>query len=647
MNNIELMADENKWWKSKNFILSNLVLSICLGINLEALANPQFEMDSQGSNFLPSGATPQQESPSTLSEGSNLQQSSYSIPSSENESNPLLSNINENSLQGSPYVPTMTDQDSLSSQFTVESNREILSQSSLPSEQVEYTFTPLQLFPFEPMNLETANVIPAGSIYTIYGANVFSKGEGGGGTGSQVYYISIDGGVSDQFQLGLAFMLFDDPLPGKINGQVTNLSFISYAPKFKYQFVNEPSYRLALTGSLELLKIASENRLFNSSDNFKSGYSVGGTLQVPFTYNLTENAQWHLVGGLAFFSDTINDGGDFYGTFFNIGTGFSFRFDERFGFFADLNVPLGPGGNSVNKNGNIKKNVVWSAGFNYLHSPAVGIDISATNSLGATPATQLLTFIPDGGQVAVGLNVRYTPDIGNNYPANFAQKPLAPLSARDKQFLVNGITLTSSETLRAGMFSLDGGAGAGATFQIGYGMSDDAQLEFVGQQLGDSDRPIGNAMKLGAATKLRFLNQAEGDPFSFSIRGGIQDSATEEDGTGSFTAEASFLYQLNSQIAFTFNPKAGFFGSSDIVGTGFGINYQPLPGFQLMGEVTPILTGETTVWAAGVRYMHPEINLGLGVYGSNAAGTHDIGSVIAQSNSNVSVGFNVFWLLGP
>jgi len=154
-------------------------------------------------------------------------------------------------------------------------------------------------------------------------------------------------------------------------------------------------------------------------------------------------------------------------------------------------------------------------------------------------------------------------------------------------------------------------------------MSDNAQLEFIGQQLGNSDEPVGNSMKLGVGTKLQFLDQLQGDPFSLSIRvageealSGLGSSeslvvpSASPDPVGIFTVELPLLYQINSQFALTFNPKAGFFGSTSIVGTGLGINYQVVDGLQLIGEVTPILTGGTTIWVAAVRYIHPEWNAG-------------------------------------
>jgi hypothetical protein len=354
-----------------------------------------------------------------------------------------------------------------------------------------------------------------------------------------------------------------------------------------------------------------------------------------------------LVPGAIFFPNTINNGGNFYGSFFNIGTGFNYSPLDRLMLFADVNFPIGSGGNAVNSQGEIFTKPVWAAGLTFLQSPTVGVDFYATNAFGATPATQVLAFIPNGGQVAAGVNIRYTPDIGQNYPSSFRQGTPPALSARDRQLLFNGINLSTAETLPAGMASIQGGSGDLSSFQLSYGMSDDAQLQIVGQQLSNSNTILNDRFQLGGVVKLRFLSQTYGDPISLSLIGGFEEG-TSEDAVGLFTTELAFLYQLSSQFAITFNPKVAFFGSDDILGTGFGLNFQPFTGVQLIGEVTPILTGNNrqTIWSTALRYIHPEWNAGIDLYATNGAGTYGIGGLIPQANNQVNVGFNLLWSFG-
>jgi hypothetical protein len=531
-----------------------------------------------------------------------------------------------------------------------------------------YSLTPLQLPPTQLINLETANVLPQGSILTSYGFHVFSKKQYEAGSGQQNYDISISGGVTSQLQLGLDFSYFEDTLGHQVNGGTTvlgeldtvALGVLDFAPKFKYQFLKEKDFSIALSGSLEIGRFTGSYGLYTPTDSQQTATTLAGTLQIPFTYNISSNFQWHLVPGGIFFSNTINNGGNFYGSFFNIGTGFNYSPLDRLMLFADVNFPIGPGGNAVNNQAQIFTTPVWAAGLTFLQSPTVGIDLYATNALGSTPATQVLAYIPNGNQVAAGINISYTPDIGQNYPSGFRPGPSISLNDRDKQLLFNGITLTSANTLQEGMLSLQAGIGPYVNFQLSYGMSDNAQLEFIGQQLGNSDEPVGNSLKLGVGTKLQFLDQAHGDPFSLGIRVAGEETTSgagsseslvvvpsfSPDPVGIFTVELPLLYQINPQIALMFNPKGGFFGSKRFAGAGLGLNYRVFDGLQLIGEVTPILAGSgSTIWAGAIRYIHPEWNAGIDLYATNAIGTHDIGGLISQSNNGSSIGFNLLWLL--
>ena len=588
-------------------------------------------------NSIQSANLPEDDQPQIITEKTNL-----GIPSpletEEIQRETKAENVNPSEINPKTSQPQNTN---LSLPINEEEKTpEISSIAPLP-------LTPLQLPPTQLINLETANVLPQGSILTTYGVHVFSKGQYGGGTGLQTYNISIQGGVTDELQLGLDWVLFDDTLGEQINGGIPNLGLMSFAPKFKYQFLKEEDFSFAVSGSLEIAKFTGSYGLYTPNNLQQTTTTLVGTLQFPFTYNITSSLQWHLVPGAIFFPNTINNGGNFYGSLFNIGTGFNYSPLDRLMLFADVNFPIGSGGNAVNNQGQVFTTPVWAAGFTFLQSPTVGVDLYATNAFGATPATQVLAFIPNGGQVAAGVNIRYTPDIGQNYASSFRQGTPPNLSVRDRQLLFNGINLSTAETLPLGMASIQGGSGGLSSFQLSYGMSDDAQLQIVGQQLSNSNTILNERFQLGGVVKLRFLSQTYGDPLSLSLIGGFEEG-TSEDAVGLFTTELAFLYQLSPQFAVTFNPKVAFFGSDDILGTGFGLNFQPFTGVQLIGEVTPILTGNNrqTIWSTAFRYIHPEWNAGIDLYATNGAGTYGIGGLIPQANNQVNVGFNLLWSFG-
>jgi len=509
--------------------------------------------------------------------------------------------------------------------------------------------TPLQLAPSKLFNLETANQQPPGTVSISTGVRFFFTDQVGFGTGLQVYNAAIDGGVTDRLQLGLATILFDDRLPRALSGQSVDLQFLSVAPNFKYQLIKDSNLSLGLSGSLELLQILTTPGLLNPTPETVTGNHLSGTLQVPLSYALNPELQVHFTPGVAFYPETIN-ATPFFGTILNLGAGLSWQPLEQVNLFADLNLPLS-GGNAISsQDSSIFRQLVWSAGLRYLVNPDVGLDVYATNAFGTTPATRFLSFVPDGDQTAIGVNLNYTPDFGQGYASSFRKSPTVQLGQRDAALLLDGLTLTSADTLLPGMLRLRGGLGAGDGLNIAYGLTNDFQVELIGEQLREgkdlNSDTYGPGLKLGPAVKLRFLDQVQGDPFSLGLKVALGLDLISDDRIGLFSAELPFLYRLAPQVALSFNPKAAFVLERSVVGAGLGVNYGLSKDLQLIGEFTPLFTGQTPVWSVGARYFNTALGLGVDVYGSNAIGQYTLGGLVAQSDNGTSVGFNLHWLLG-
>ncbi|MFN4279672.1 hypothetical protein [Thermosynechococcus sp.] len=137
-------------------------------------------------------------------------------------------------------------------------------------------------------------------------------------------------------------------------------------------------------------------------------------------------------------------------------------------------MPIGLGGNAVrSSDGAIVNLPVWSAGVRFLVNPSVSIDLSATNAFGITPATRTLAFLPGADQVGVMAGLSYAPNMGPDFAPpflpSFRSEPRQPLSDRDRQLLLNGLTLTSPSTLDPGMLHLRGNSSTtGTGFQVGF-----------------------------------------------------------------------------------------------------------------------------------------------------------------------------------
>ncbi len=518
----------------------------------------------------------------------------------------------------------------------------------LQIEQIEPNISPLQEPPTRLFNLETANQLPKGSVQFQAGTHQANPGDNRqGNTGYQNYYTSLDWGVTDKLQLSFAAQFFDDPTKAQINGTFPNLTFVSFAPSVKYQVFQNERLKVAVSGTAELLELSSDPGLFNNTNKKSSEYFGIGKVEVPVTYNADDDIQFHFTPGVVFYPDKVKNA-DFYGTFINVGAGVSWQTSEKLNLFANANLPLGPGGNALSSQDNsIFRKLLWTAGTRYAINPRAGVEVYGSNAFGATPTTSLLAFIPDGNEVIFGANVKYIFDFGQNYASSFGNKPDIPLSNRDKQLLLDGLTLSSTSTLSPDRIRLTAGmsSGGNAKLNLMYGLANDLQLEIPIEQFGNYDRlppseTFGNAIKFGAGAKLRFLNQAQGDPFSLSVKvKGVRDSKRPRVGT--LFAEIPIVYQNSNKTALFFNPKAAFYRKEERFGLGLGINQVLTDKLQLISELTPV-SGEELVWSTGLRYFETEADLGIDIYASNASGQNSIGGLVADTSTNF--GFNIHWL---
>ncbi|WP_338441283.1 hypothetical protein VZG28_10915 [Synechococcus elongatus IITB4] len=276
-----------------------------------------------------------------------------------------------------------------------------------------------QLLPVPPsrlFNLETANQLPAGKFDVSAGFRWFFE-DSVPGSGLQVFIGDVQYGVNDKLQIGFGGFYFDDSLAepiaggvgGTFNGQFfgPGLRLGSIGPSAKYQVYKSEDWAISVAGSLELLRVFRNSTpgLFGQGGEFDS-LTLAGALQVPITYTVSPEFQLTLNPGVSFFPESVGGGGEFYGTYFNIGAGFNFQPVRYVGIFSDINVPLGPGGNAVQAStGAIEKAVVWSSGLRINPVPELSLDFYATNAFGTTLATRSLAFIPGSSQVALGTAV--------------------------------------------------------------------------------------------------------------------------------------------------------------------------------------------------------------------------------------------------
>jgi hypothetical protein len=553
-----------------------------------------------------------------------------------------------------PEVPLI-----YSAETETEKGQEQLLPESNPNKdkdiQREVPLSPLQEQPTKLHNLETANQLRKGAVQGEAGfLQVLPTDSNVTGTGLQTYQVDIDWGVTDNLQLGFTGDIFDDFAKCETKGNCGDLTTVTYGTKLKYRLINEERWAVGVMGTAQLLHISADPGIFDNpppNSSKKQFFTVRpvGALQFPTTYKVSRTLQLHLTPGIVFFPDTIK-GADFFGTFFNIGTGFSWQTSERLNLFANVQAPLGPGGNTFNsKDRSISKQLLWTVGLDYALNPRMGTEIYATNSYGTTPTTGLLAFLPDGDELQVGIRFKHVIDFGQGYAANFENRPQPPLSYRDQTLLFDGFTLATAQTLPTGKFQVRGGLGTNgsSSFALAYGLTNDSQLELNVDQFGAGDRIPekdlpGSGVKIGGAMKLKFLDQARGDLLSLSFKlAGISET-TRQNGSikGTLFTEFPIAYQLSPQTSISINPKAGFFGKTSRIGVGIGVNQALSNKLQLIGEYTPVFDGGRDVWSTGLRFL-PSASLAFDVFATNAIGQSGLGTVTGEPDT--SVGFSLNW----
>ncbi|MEB3232916.1 MAG: hypothetical protein VKJ64_18055, partial [Leptolyngbyaceae bacterium] len=506
--------------------------------------------------------------------------------------------------------------------------------------------SPLERQPTRLFNLETANQLADNALQMSAGFHqTLSNDSPAPATGGQLYYGSIDWGITDDWQIGLAGQYFDDPPPSAIDGEFPNITLFSIAPNVKYRVLDQEQFDLGVQGSVELFSV--DSSLYDTDG---AEAQVVGSLHVPMTYEVGSEVQLHLTPGVAFFPDSIN-GNDFYGTVFSVGTGVSWQPSERLLFYGTLNLPLGPGGNAISTDDqDMEQQLVWTVGSRYNVTPKVGVDLYASNGLGVTPATGVLAFLPEGEDAVVGLKLNYTPDLSVGYRSSFRDGASEDLTERDRQLLLDGFTLSTPHTVQPGSVLISTGGGTNERYygSVAYSPDEDFQIEGLIEEFSSPNNIIteneaGDNVKYAVGAQLRLLNQQQGDPFSLGVRllGGRDTDDDRQIGT--LFADLPMAYDVSDRTTLFANPRLAAFSEDEVFGIGVGVNHEVLDGLQLVGEVTPVID-ETVVWAAGARYTVPKTGLSLDLYASNAAGRNGLGTLVGESDTNV--GFNLNWLMG-
>ena len=366
------------------------------------------------------------------------------------------------------------------------------------------------------VNFETAETLPAGILSLSVGTHQTVDSDAG--TGSQLYYGALDYAVTDRIQLGFSAQVIEDRLEKPVLGTRFATRFQTYGASLKYRVLDATNTQASLLGSVELL----EFRTGLYGTDVTSADHVIGSLHLPVTYRASPTVQLHLTPGLSVFPDRIN-GIPYYGTIASIGAGLTWTPNYRWQGYAQVSAPLS-GGNTFNTNREIIKVPVVTAGVRYAVSPKVSLEGYVTNGLGTSPATSILAFYPDGDSPLFGAVIRYTPN--RSLAETYRPTPALATEQRRSPPKLDGFTVASAHVLDKGTLSLSASGGSFGNYAISaaFGVEPDFQIEGAIEDYSDdgslswNEDPTPDSARWMAGGRVRFLDQAYGDPLSLSLR---------------------------------------------------------------------------------------------------------------------------------
>ena len=511
----------------------------------------------------------------------------------------------------------------------------------------------------------------------------------------------ITWGVTNNLELTLDAQTVDNSGPvtqGPFNAQRINPD--GTGPNFFQEFTLQAKQRLWQNeeGTQALSAVAAASlgnagrpfRFFNANGPVSNGENQGvvTSLELPFTIRTHDRWQFTLSPKVAFLPDDnalyfnrlpINNAGSF-GTTFGLAGGISYQLNRRLILWGDAFVPL-TGNNTINRDTGLPaRTVAFNAGLRYLVNPRLATDVFVSNTLGNTGP---LSIVADRDNLALGLGVTYLPGItsaNRRYSQHFGSTQEPPPSTPAGFALLDGGTIPNKQLL----LSLQGG-GQGLLTGFRYGLLDDLEigafLESIPGKVDESE--------LGLSGKIRFLHQADGDPFTLSglvtvarannvlinlvnnNRNELGRQALEKGGFAFsnekigelliLTLSTPMHYQFKGGSAIWLTPTLGFVQRSglEVAGLNFGGSVPLAKDLDVIAEAGLELSGrgnafignkrDTVIpWTVGLRWRPASLlgiseksaisGLQLEAYVTNRVGTTPFGSLRVRADNEMAIG---------
>ncbi|HEY9669812.1 MAG TPA: hypothetical protein V6D11_00010 [Waterburya sp.] len=550
--------------------------------------------------------------------------------------------------------------------------------------------------------LTTAEQLRQGEVITnLRYRQYFPPGTGAsvGLTGQPTF--GINWGVTDNLELTLDAQTVDNSGPirqGPFKAQRINPD--GTGPNFFQEFTLQGKQRLWQNeeGTLALSGVAAASlgnagrpfRFFTETNPISNGqnHQIVPSLELPFTIKPDSRWQFTLSPKVAFLPDDNalyfnrlpSDKTRSFGTTFGLAGGISYQLNPRLILWGDAFVPL-TGNNTINRETGLPtRTVAFNAGLRYVVNPRLATDLFVSNTLGNTGA---LSLVADRDYPSLGLGITYLPGItaaNRRYSQHFGSTQQPPPNTLAGFALLDGGTVPNKQLL----LSFQGGS-QGLLTGFRYGLLDDfeigAFLDSIPGQVDESE--------LGVSGKIRFLHQADGDPFTLSglvtvarannvlinlisnNRNELQKRGLEKGGfvfgnekIGEvliLTLSTPMHYQFKGGSAIWFTPTLGFVQRSglDVAGLNLGGSVPLAKDLDVIAEAGLELSGkgnafignkrETVIpWTVGFRWRPASVlgipeksaisGLQLEAYVTNRVGTTPFGSLRVRADNDLAIG---------
>lgn len=457
--------------------------------------------------------------------------------------------------------------------------------------------------------LPTTDLLRPGTLAGEWGETTTFGGqiaEGGGGSGNQTYQAWAEAGLHRRVMLFAFFDGNDDPTYGLIAGRRWAKEFTTIGGGVRVLLGEAGPARFAVEGALATFGLRSEDGLFTTDTSYPREYFTVGTLSAIASADFA-------AGWRATFAPTVTslpserDGVPFFGWTVLLGAGVDGYVNDRVRLFASSDVPLAPGYNSITTDFEFVRTALWSAGGVYEASPRVQLIAFLTNQSGAGPATRHLPLL---GEIPVqyGARMRFSP-MASERASSAGSEPRVARSQRRASgpAAFGGLGVPQAEAL--GWFSVD------ATLSLDHDRSRSALVRLGLSDELDFEMGVVRTPGLGAlatlginldegthyrvGTKLTLLSEAWGSPATVAVRfSGGQDFVSQK---GYLMAEAIVRRRLREWVEVTLAPA--FVRSSGDTPVALGLSgvFGRDGGVQVILEPTLLLTGQSSLWTAGVR----------------------------------------------